>query len=135
MDHKGHTTLPVKMFLESLVQQREILTNSAEPFLNVAEVERVKASCIASIHHKRRELTDRLSELEAKVVAFFDSLELNARNILHAQGPAQRIIDDFMYGAQPDPERIISQFKETLKVFNGDSDKSTGVQKKLEAIL
>jgi hypothetical protein len=53
----------------------------------------MRLGCLSSIHHKKRELIDRLNEIEAKVVTFFDGLELNVRNILHAQGPAQRIID------------------------------------------
>lgn len=93
------------------MKQREQLTETTEPLFYIAEVERVKASCLASIHQKKREFTDRLNDLEARTAAFFDGLELNARNILHAQGPAQRIIDEFVYGTQSEPERIIAQFK------------------------
>jgi len=51
------------MFLEALVRQRETLTGNTEPFFYVAEVERVKANCLASIREKKREFVDRLNEL------------------------------------------------------------------------
>lgn len=93
LEHKGHSTLPVKLFLDELCKQRMSISSDADLLYYVSEIDRVKVSCISSIHTKKREIIDRLNEIEAKAVTFLDGLEQMARNLLHASSPAQMVIN------------------------------------------
>lgn len=68
-------------------------------------------------------------------MTFLDQLEQMARNLLHANSPAQMVINEFIYGTDINSDRMIAQFKDILKVFQVDSDKPVQLNKRLETLL